>query len=127
MEVARKSVLGKVRLSGMRELVAISRNLVLFLLALRMLASPLAMRPEPHQLASNYRLVARVCAWPAQHPQRSLSRTSLFASLRGNDPRHADVHGLDFRGHLTSAEQTALPLSNPKALSPGRQSVCLRC
>ena len=70
-----------------------TRTLVILLLTVRVLAAPLAMRPEPFKTPANYRLVARVCAWPAQRPQRSLSLTSLAPCFRGGGPDNAEGRG----------------------------------
>jgi len=43
------------------------------LLVLRVLAAPIAARPEPPRPPSTSRFIARVCAWPASRPQRFIA------------------------------------------------------
>jgi hypothetical protein len=45
---------------------------VVALLVLRVLAAPIASRPDNYRLRTTHRFVARVCTWPAQRPQRSI-------------------------------------------------------
>ena len=64
------------------------RTLVILLLTLRVLASPLAMRPGSPQATTNYTLAPRVCTWPALRPQRSISAASLVPRPRSKGPDH---------------------------------------
>lgn len=45
-------------------------RILIVLLALRVVDAPIAARPDPPRPPSHSRFVVRVCAWPAQRPQR---------------------------------------------------------
>ncbi len=114
----------------MHRFVSMTRTLVILLLTLRVLASPLAMRPEPFRNPAHYRLVARVCAWLAQRPQRSLTATSLVPSFPRkclDDTEHRR-HGYGFP-YPTSSTRAILSLFVGSLLNLSRcqQTVCLRC
>jgi hypothetical protein len=58
-------------------------RIVISLLFLRVLAAPIAARPDTDRPPSTDRFIVRVCAWPAQRPQRSTSASLLLPSFRG--------------------------------------------
>ena len=111
--------------------VSMTRTLVIFLLTLRVLAAPLAMRPEQSRTPANFHLVARVCAWPVQSPRRSLLFTSLVPSFRGRGPGHAEGRGYGNRHLKLLSGACALStwLVSPARPGPssGQLTVCLRC
>jgi hypothetical protein len=111
--------------------VNVTRTLVILLLTLRVLAAPLAMRPEPFKTPARFHLVARVCAWPAQRPQRSLSLTSLAPCFRGGRLDNAEGRGNgSVPPNLLSMSRALLSrLLGPEVLGPSsrRLPFCLRC
>ena len=108
-----------------------TRTLVILLLTLRVLAAPLAMRPEPLKTPARYQLVARVCAWPAQRPQRSLSLTSLAPCYRGGclDDAEGRSYGSVPPNLLSLSRAILSRLLGPELLGPfsGHLPICLRC
>ena len=115
----------------MRLFVSMTQTLLIFLLTLRVLAAPLAMRPEPSRTPANFHLVARVCAWPVQSPRRSLPVTSLVPSFRGRGPRNSEGRSYGDRhlNHLPCAcalSTWLVSLARPGP-SSGQPTVCLRC
>jgi len=54
----------------MHPIKSMTRILIL-LLVLRVLAAPIAARPDSYRPHSKAGFIVRVCAWPAQRPQRS--------------------------------------------------------
>ncbi len=115
----------------MQVLMALIRTSVLLLLTLRVLATPLAMRPESPSAVTKYRLVARVCAWPALRPERSISATSLGLRPRhrggddGRDPGLAPGSWAQPWLPWATASRRIDPASSGL---PSRQlSVCRRC
>ena len=115
----------------MRVFVSKSRTLLILLLALRVLAAPVAMRPEPNRFPAHFRLVPRVCAWPTQPPRRSLTRASLAPCFLGKHPGNIDPGGKRGRSYLRGSTDwtvgSRLPGSDPKGLSSGQHTVRLRC
>lgn len=77
----------------MRLFISLMRTSVILLLTVRVLASPLALRPESLRVPSNYRFVVRICAWPALRPHPSISATSLVPYSRSKGPHGG--HDLD--------------------------------
>jgi hypothetical protein len=67
----------------MRSIAGLTRILI-SLLILRVLAAPIAARPDTPKPPSNDRFIVRVCAWPAQRPQRLTSASILRPSFRGS-------------------------------------------
>ena len=116
---------------GMYLCVGMTRTLVILLLTLRILASPLAMRPESPRTPANYRVVTRICAWPAQRPQRCLSATSLVPYFGGRFPESAEGRGSSYGPqHQRSLTRATLSRLNSPALRgrcSGQLTVCLRC
>jgi hypothetical protein len=53
------------------------------LLFLRVLAAPIALQPSTFKPPSNVSFIVRVCAWPAQRPQRVTTVSLLVPSSRG--------------------------------------------
>ena len=92
------------------------RTLVILLLMLRVVASPLAMRPDSHRTPTIYRLVARVCAWPVQGPLRSLSATSLVPRFPGNRPGNFEYwdHGSGPKNILSLTQRGLIPPWQPR-------------
>jgi hypothetical protein len=107
----------------MRLFMGLLRTSVILLLTLRVLASPLAMRPESPRFPTNYRLIARVCAWPALRPQRSISPTSLVPRCRCKGPNSGQDPDYAFgpRSLLSSARAMLTRLIGP--VSQGWPSV----
>src|SRR5262245_31984728 len=116
---------------GMRGFLGLIRISVVLLLTLRILASPLAMRPESPRTQKNQRLVARVCAWPALRPQRSISALSFAPRPRCNGPDHCQdrYHAFGPQTVLSSDGEILSRLNGPVSQgSHSKQtSVCLRC
>jgi hypothetical protein len=101
---------------------------VLCLLMLRMIAAPLALRPESTAPRPNFHLVARVCAWPAQRPQRIHFNLSLVPLPRGKCPDWIVPQG--FWGRLASLPQVVLAWLDrfvENRWSLGQLAGCLRC
>jgi hypothetical protein len=67
-------------------------RILIFLLILRVLAAPIAARPDCYRPLSKTGFIIRVCMWPAQGPQRlTASSTSLPSEdSRGQGER---MHG----------------------------------
>jgi hypothetical protein len=59
-------------------------RILISLLFLRMLAAPIAARPDTPKPPSTDRFIVRFCAWPAQRPQCVNSATVLRPSFRGS-------------------------------------------
>jgi hypothetical protein len=116
---------------GMRVFASLMRTLVILLLTLRVLASPLAMRPESSKTPTSFHLVARVCSWPAQRPQRSISATSLVPCYRGKGQDNAGDQGhksgLGNLLWLTGADFSRLVGLIAQDSSLGQLPVHLRC
>jgi hypothetical protein len=115
----------------MRLFVSLIRTLVIVLVTVRVVAAPLAMRPESPRYASKYRLVARVCAWPAQRLERPISAASLVPRFKGKGPHHSADHGHNF-GPVTIVWLSPVALStflgrNPHGSSLAQLSIHLRC
>ena len=114
----------------MHRFVSMARTLVILLLTLRVLAAPLAMRPEPFRNPSNYRLVVRVCAWPAQRPQRSLTSTSLVPSFRGKCLSDTEDRRHGYRFPYPESPRRAilsLFVGSLRNVTCCKLTVCLRC
>jgi hypothetical protein len=116
---------------GMYLCMGMKRTLVILLLTLRMLASPLAMRPESPRTPANYRLVTRICAWPAPAPQRCLSATSLVPYFGGRFPESAEgrKYSYDPPNHRSLTRATLSRLASPalRGRCSGQLTDCLRC
>ena len=80
----------------MRVFVSVIRTLVILLLTLRVVASPLAMRPDCTRHPKTYRLVARVCAWPVHPPVRAISAKSLVPRFPGKGTNNPQGQGHSF-------------------------------
>ena len=76
------------------------RLAVILLLTVRVLALPLAWRPESPKMRSKCRLVVRMCSWPAARPQRSIAAKALLPHPGGKGFHHSPTwdHGLALRG-----------------------------
>jgi hypothetical protein len=115
----------------MRLVASILRTVVILLLTLRVLASPLAMRPDSSRTPTTYHLVARVCSWPAQRPQRALSALSFAASFLPKGPDHGAGPGRGFETpkdlSLTGAASSRLVSPLSPGASLGQFSSPLRC
>jgi hypothetical protein len=83
----------------MRALVSLLRTTVIVLLTVRVLASPITVRPADgsSNLFRGLRVVARFCSWPAVRPQRSISATSLVHRSRGGRRVGFEGRARDFR------------------------------
>jgi hypothetical protein len=111
--------------------MGLTQTLVILLLTLRVLASPLAMRPESPRSPSKYRLVVRVCAWPAVRAQPSITARSLVPHPRGKGPGHGEGWDHAF-GPQTLLSPVPPIFTRPMglvSLGPllGQRSVHLRC
>jgi len=101
---------------------------VLYFLMLRMIAAPVALRPLSPTPRPSFHIVARVCAWPVQGPQRFQSRLSLVPLPRGKGPVATGLE--DLRPQFSSVPQIMVSWlikvmeSSP---SPGQLFGCLRC
>jgi len=72
-------------------------RILIFLLTLRVLAAPIAARPDCYRPVSKTGFIVRVCMWPAQGPQRL---TACSTSLRGDGSRGQGEH---MHGFLSAA------------------------
>jgi hypothetical protein len=65
-----------------------SMTRILFLLiVLRMLAAPVALRPDAPKAPIYHRFIVRMCAWPAHRPQRINAAEHLVSRPDGDDRR----------------------------------------
>jgi hypothetical protein len=127
----RREAVGERRL---RLILRIAHTTVLFLLTLRMLAAPLAVRPETPKSPNAFRLATRVCAWPVERPQRSSAR--LHRSLSptpDNEPigQFADDSNrrstMEMSLRLTRASLALRNSPTPPGASAGQLSDRMRC
>jgi hypothetical protein len=115
----------------MRALATLIRTSVILLLTLRVLACPLAMRPAAQKDVRGYRLTARICAWPAAGPQRSISSAIhlLRPHPKGSRESLHPVRSLDSPALFHAAVSRSA--HRPDAASPAslywRLSERLRC
>lgn len=70
--------------SAMRPNASMTRTLFLFIV-LRMVAAPVALRPDTPKTAINHGFIVRMCAWPAHRPGRTNTAEHLVSRRRGND------------------------------------------
>lgn len=107
------------------------RIAAILLLTVRVLASPLAMRPESPKAASKYRLVARLGAWPVPRPHRSVSASSFVLESPFKTPHHRQKLNLSFGPYtlLGSIFSTFVGPTGLKSQSPllRRMPLHLRC
>ncbi len=105
----------------------ILRSLV-FLLVLRMIAAPIAARPDLPKPSDHGRFVARVCAWPAQRPQRPASAW-IAQTREGGSNRDAGPGRFLRRGALAPNALTRARLSRlaRRHGTSVRLSDCPRC
>jgi len=73
------------RTSRMRLSPLVTRILIA-LLILRVLAVPVAARPDSSPSPSAHRFIVRICAWPAQRPPRPNDVAILLLGCRGPVP-----------------------------------------
>ena len=111
----------------MQSLAGMTRTVVV-LIILRMIAAPVAMRPDAPTAASNHRFVVRVCTWPVPRPLRQASQLVLPGSapddrktMTGQPPRPGLVDRLT-RSRVT--ERT--PVADSRRASV-HLSDCPRC
>lgn len=84
-------------------LLFLPTKILSILLITRMIAAPIALRPDSSTPCANYHLVMRVCAWPAQRPQRSPTSSEILIRSRivasgvpdGDSARARPNNGLD--------------------------------
>jgi hypothetical protein len=67
-------------------------RILIFLLILRVLAAPIAARPNCYRPLSKTGFIVRVCVWPAQRPQR-LTASSICLSGDGSRGQGERMHG----------------------------------
>lgn len=109
------------------------RLAVILLLTVRVLAIPLAWRPESPKMRSKCRLVVRMCSWPAARPQRSIVATSLLPHPGGKGFHHSPSwnHGLALRGLIPPPAAILLydvfSISSESRLASNPQPPPLRC
>src|SRR6476646_3061360 len=58
-------------------------RILIVLLVLRVVAAPIALRPDTPRHSTNDRFVVRVCSWPVQRALRPASFASLIVRPRG--------------------------------------------
>jgi hypothetical protein len=90
------------------------------LLVIRVLAAPIASRPDGHRLHTNQRFVFRVCAWSAPRLQQARpagleALPRIPADAEGRGP--ARPGGLVTRSRLTRFRALAARPPSPVALS----------
>src|SRR3954468_16177032 len=80
-------------------------RILIALLTLRVLAAPVAARPDTPHSPSAHRFIVRICAWPAQRPQRATAVAILLPGSRGTvpDPRTAAIRATTLRDLSRSA------------------------
>jgi hypothetical protein len=89
---------------------SVSRVLVA-LLVLRVLASPIAARPDSPRPPSNDRFIVRLCAWPAQRVQRFNSKEVLSPRTPGDlRPYRTPMEPASTLDRLARAHLTRLSL-----------------
>jgi hypothetical protein len=111
-------------------LAGMMRTLIIFLI-LRVVAAPITVRPDPSNPSTNDRVIVRVCAWPAQRPQR-LTYSSIVLPRSRNDVRKGSAFPYwGSRGHaagsLTRERLSGLILLVSHDTSSVHRSDCPRC
>ena len=111
----------------MRPATGLLRTLIV-LLILRVVAAPITARPDTARPPSQARFIVRVCAWPAQRPQR-LTSASILLPRSGNNPRN--VRFVSFPRSLDRADGSLIRARLSRLTHQDTSSVhlsdCPRC
>src|SRR5689334_11912916 len=77
------------------------KKILIALLVLRVLAAPVALRPDLAETSTSDRFIVRVCVWPAQRPQGA---TTMSLLIRRTGRRNTDA----IRGGVARCWQQSL-------------------